>query len=217
VVTLLRSQESSGVQVLATLLMNKLGDGATLSNEAIWMPVLNRLALKGRKDSRAGAETIGLLLARLEGDHQRRLGEEVIRKMEKMAGAKTADEKERFVDLLYHMHLHHPSIVVTFLPKFQYSLQHKTGFPLTQCLAMVRSNAKHLLEQSDALATDLRMMGIHQLLQRGEPVDQKLCLELLEEVINCLDPETARSFLSLVALGVSSHWLLTSSLILTLS
>ena len=199
VVDLLRSQESSGVQVLAILLINKLGDGATLSNEAIWVPLLNRLALKGRKDSRASAETIGLLLARLEGEHQGRLGEEVIRKMEKMAGAKTAEEKERFVDLLYHMHLHHPSIVVKFLHNFQYSLQHKTGIPLTQCLAMVRSNAKQLIEQPDNLATELRMMGIQQLLQRGDPVDQMLCLELLEEVVGFLDPGVAVSFLSVVA------------------
>ena len=112
VLELLRSHEGSGVQVLATLLVNKLGNAVELSNEAIWVPLVNRLAFKGRKDYRAAAETVGLLLARLEGELQSRVEEVVVSKMNKLAGAKTAEDKEKFIDLLYHMHLHYPSVVV---------------------------------------------------------------------------------------------------------
>ena len=199
VLELLRSHEGSGVQVLATLLVNKLGNAVELSNEAIWVPLVNRLAFKGRKDYRAAAETVGLLLARLEGELQSRVEEVVVSKMNKLAGAKTAEDKEKFIDLLYHMHLHYPSVVVSFLPTFQYSLQHKTGVQLTQCLAMIRSNTNQLKEQPESLATELRMMGIQQVLQRGDPVDQKLGLELLEDVVRYIEPDVAKGYLSLVA------------------
>ena len=198
VIDLLKSQGGSGVQVLATLLINKLGDPAALSNEALWSPIVDRLAYKDRKDCRSAAETIGLLLARLAGDQPSRLGLEVLRKIERMAGGRTAEDQERFVDLLYHMHLHYPPVALQFLPKFQ-GLHHKSGTILTQCLAMVRSSSKKLKEEPESVATELRMIGFQQVLQRGEPVDQKICLELLEEVVECLDPADAKSFLSLVS------------------
>ena len=40
--------------------------------------------------------------------------------------------------MLYYLHLHHPSIVREFGQNFQYTLQHRTGVQLTQCLTMIR-------------------------------------------------------------------------------
>ena len=40
--------------------------------------------------------------------------------------------------MLYYLHLHHASIVREFGQNFQYTLQHRTGVQLTQCLTMIR-------------------------------------------------------------------------------
>ena len=44
----------------------------------------------------------------------------------------------RFLELLYHVHLHQPALVGEFVQVFQYSLQHLAPPRLTQCLAMLR-------------------------------------------------------------------------------
>ena len=138
-------REGSGVQVLAAVVAQGLGSPGSLGEEGILQPLLARMGSSLRKVYQAAAETVGLLLRRLEEEPE--VGEKVrgtvVRRLEKMAGSRSTEERERFLEVLYFSHLHHPGIVVGFLQGFQYTLQHRSGVQLTQCLAMIRYHLRY--------------------------------------------------------------------------
>ena len=74
--------EGSGVQVLAALLVNRLGDPVRLGVEGFCQAVLGRLASRHRRVYLAAAETVGLLLARLQGELGAGARDRVARRLE---------------------------------------------------------------------------------------------------------------------------------------
>lgn len=88
--------EGIGVQVLAALLVNRLGDPVRLGVEGFCQAVLGRLASRHRRVYLAAAETVGLLLARLQGELGAGARDRVARRLEKMAASKSTEDKDRW-------------------------------------------------------------------------------------------------------------------------
>ena len=97
--------------MLAAILVNNLGSADRLGGERVCSAVVARMASKSKRvyqvqpclcpastdpTPQAAAETVGLLLRRLEGQEGgERLGQVVRKRMEKMASSKSTEEKDR--------------------------------------------------------------------------------------------------------------------------
>ena len=83
------------MQVLAALLVNRLGDPVRLGEEGFCQAVLGRLASRHRRVYQAAAETVGLLLARLQGELGAGPRDRVARRLE-MADSYSSKDKDRW-------------------------------------------------------------------------------------------------------------------------
>ena len=61
-----------------------------------------------------------------------------------------------------------------------------------------------LLEDPSSLATELRMMGLQNVLARTQPHNQLLCVEVLDSLLDSLAPDTADVYLSSLAALVTA-------------
>jgi hypothetical protein len=124
-------QTAVGVQVLAALLVNGLGSPVELAGEVVWRPVVERLASRARRDYQAAAETVGLLLRRLDGEPAATgLQAAVTRRLERMAGAGGAEERERWLVIIWWGTLH------TFAGSLSYSTSYTCTTPRSYLAAL---------------------------------------------------------------------------------
>ena len=195
-----QGEESSGVQVLAALLVNEMIDPEKLTDQKMALSLISRLDNKYRKVFQAAAETCGMLLKLMKNKESffDGLKSSIWRKLEKLNNSKAADDKNRFLEILYFIHRHYPDCVKDFSQGFQYTLKFKSGILLTQCLEMLLAKTAAFLEYPENLGSELKMIGLQTYLSKSNSADQKISLQILGNVIESMDSDLKREYLEFI-------------------
>ena len=71
---------------------------------------------------------------------------------------------------------------------------------------ILRSSTDVLLENPATLATEIKMIGLRELLTKSSPGDQIICIDILSRLMATLEKEVAEELVSLVAELVTSNY-----------
>merc|ERR1719341_2475150 len=175
-------------------------DPEKLTDQKLALSLISRVDNKYRKVFQAAAETCGMLLKLTKNKPSffEGLKSSVWRKLEKLNNSKSADDKNRFLEVLYFMHRHYPECVQDFSQGFQYTLKFKSGIQLSQCLEMLLATTDSFLQYPENLRSELKMVGLQSYLTKNSSTDQKIALQILDNVIGSMDSALVREYLEVI-------------------
>jgi len=192
---------SAGVQLLAALLVNGVIEPTRMSDLTFVGNVISKFDSRFQAIFQAAAETSGMMLKLLKTNPSffDQVKNKIDSKLKSLSQTKSMDDQNKFLNILYFIHKHHPEIVKDWMQRFQYTLKNKSGIVLSQCLEMIVANCDSLIEEEENLKTELNMMGIKHLLSAHDPPNQKIALVLLDKVAAHLSDDVLKEYISLAA------------------